>query len=1233
MLKVYRNVLVSGVLALGLAACGDKVTVTQPTTPPPGVTSVLVTPANATVGIGQSIQLAATVVADSGISTGLNWTSSQPLIAAVDGTGKVTGIAVGSTTVTATSIINPARSYAVQITVTNSSTFQVTPPTLNLAPGQTSNLSVTMAPAVGQTVTTPVATSLSTTIATAGSCSAVAGNASSCPITGVSQGTAVVTLVDSIGGVAFTQTVTVNVGAAASISINSINAGATAGSGTCTGATGAPVILTDVNCQIDVVLNLTAGIQSLDSLNVYMQHGTAAAGQPVFQGRATPTCAASAAPCAFFKRAAQQLYGNSIPSSGPITLSVNTANFTKNVTKGTATVDWFNGSGALITQIFPHGIIGGAVFNCQIGANDPSCAVVNTMVLNNADGWAADITKCGGAINTSTVCPAANPAGGTGGFATDSDGAGSNVGKTYWGGPGATGEVTAELYAVVYNDNPSGAPGSSNNRCNNQLGDGSGCISTVSWSLGSTAVSFGHCDYTTQSATTSPATPVFKQVFGSTGADVTNDCSGHQNVLSRRDNILVQSGALDAQSNNFATNTLIANTVVPNATPDSLRIDWAGPSDVQRPTGQGWEEQHWVNASWAFNHDGTEVDDGGVGPAPSTWTAFVGPNYTAVIHTGADLAETNTNTSDGYTARATAADRLGNSSTSSVTTTFGVDKTTPSLRYSTIAAPSSYAFIYTGGGAATVLDSTTYDAFEGLSGTDVATAGAKTTFLEQTATPGVNDSTRAEATDNRSGLFRGIETSQRFTQGAPSGVTNTTAMTGNVNFTIFDANSTTIGFLPATIDGWLPLHAQHATGGSAVAGYYTTTVYVVDKAGNASGCPVTRATDGANGGACTAAAASSTNLFARRTLAIDPNQPQVTGVSPNNSYVGNMPAVFTLGSANDLEVIDAKLRLLYPNLTIGDVAGTVPAAGAGGLVWTYALSGTFMTGTAAGSHISSGPAAGVTGAFGFFDPIAKRFDNSIINPQITPLTLDLFTTNVQETCTSATTGVATGPTTAVDCSSPLAPFVGDPIPTDAEGIALAIPSNVGVQVRDVFGSWIFNTTAGGQTGVSNEFVSPILSATVTAPVTTYGVSYFNPGLGQSCPAGGAVQPGNTVSCVTGNSSINFRADAFLTTAGTKVFRATEALSRSLPIFTRADLFGLNAQQQWVFIARINVPNPVAVSASCPAAAPGSTGVVGCDNGLERYWLYTFTSVPAGFTEYRAIGVDANGSGLASTIHS
>ena len=59
MLKLYRNVVMVGLVGLGLAACGDKVTVTQPVTPVPGVTSVSVAPANLTIAINQQVQYAA----------------------------------------------------------------------------------------------------------------------------------------------------------------------------------------------------------------------------------------------------------------------------------------------------------------------------------------------------------------------------------------------------------------------------------------------------------------------------------------------------------------------------------------------------------------------------------------------------------------------------------------------------------------------------------------------------------------------------------------------------------------------------------------------------------------------------------------------------------------------------------------------------------------------------------------------------------------------------------------------------------------------------------------------------------------------------------------------------------------------------------------------------------------------------------------------------------------------
>ena len=141
MFKFYRSVLAAGVVALGLAACGDNVTVQPP--PPPsggGVTSVTVTPANITIGVGQTEQLALNVVADSGVAKTVNWTTGNAARCHRFSTGVVTGVGLGSTSIIATSTANPSISGAVQVTVSNAATFSITPNTLNLAPGQSSNV-------------------------------------------------------------------------------------------------------------------------------------------------------------------------------------------------------------------------------------------------------------------------------------------------------------------------------------------------------------------------------------------------------------------------------------------------------------------------------------------------------------------------------------------------------------------------------------------------------------------------------------------------------------------------------------------------------------------------------------------------------------------------------------------------------------------------------------------------------------------------------------------------------------------------------------------------------------------------------------------------------------------------------------------------------------------------------------------------------------------------------------
>ena len=61
MSKLYRSLLWSGLVVAGVAACGDDVTVAPP--PNQGVQSVTVGPTGVTIAVGQTLQMAAAVLA------------------------------------------------------------------------------------------------------------------------------------------------------------------------------------------------------------------------------------------------------------------------------------------------------------------------------------------------------------------------------------------------------------------------------------------------------------------------------------------------------------------------------------------------------------------------------------------------------------------------------------------------------------------------------------------------------------------------------------------------------------------------------------------------------------------------------------------------------------------------------------------------------------------------------------------------------------------------------------------------------------------------------------------------------------------------------------------------------------------------------------------------------------------------------------------------------------------
>ncbi len=83
----------------------------------PLVTSVTVNPTSTQLFINQPLQIAATVNADAGANTTVRWSSASPAIATVSATGVVTGVALGFTTITATSNQDSTRQAAVQVNV------------------------------------------------------------------------------------------------------------------------------------------------------------------------------------------------------------------------------------------------------------------------------------------------------------------------------------------------------------------------------------------------------------------------------------------------------------------------------------------------------------------------------------------------------------------------------------------------------------------------------------------------------------------------------------------------------------------------------------------------------------------------------------------------------------------------------------------------------------------------------------------------------------------------------------------------------------------------------------------------------------------------------------------------------------------------------------------------------------------------------------------------------------
>lgn len=134
MKKMYRSALFAGVAAFGLAACGDDVTVVEPTPPPTPALQVSLTPSNQSVNVGAVADFVVTI-AGGAEGAAASWTcgSSAPSVASVAATAtgcRATGAAAGAATITATVTKgNQSASAGGQVTV-NALPTPPAPPTV-----------------------------------------------------------------------------------------------------------------------------------------------------------------------------------------------------------------------------------------------------------------------------------------------------------------------------------------------------------------------------------------------------------------------------------------------------------------------------------------------------------------------------------------------------------------------------------------------------------------------------------------------------------------------------------------------------------------------------------------------------------------------------------------------------------------------------------------------------------------------------------------------------------------------------------------------------------------------------------------------------------------------------------------------------------------------------------------------------------------------------------------------
>lgn len=183
-------------LVLVISACG-----TAPSLRP---ASIALSPSEITLAVGSTQLLAATVLDqnDQAFDTAIAWNSSDAAIASVDDDGYVTGLALGSATITAMAGVGLTATATVTVTPGAPNTVYLTPTQADLAIGGSQLFAATVTDGFGH----PIADAPFTWTSDAGAIASVDENGL---VTGLTAGTATITA-SSEGDVSASATVTVH---------------------------------------------------------------------------------------------------------------------------------------------------------------------------------------------------------------------------------------------------------------------------------------------------------------------------------------------------------------------------------------------------------------------------------------------------------------------------------------------------------------------------------------------------------------------------------------------------------------------------------------------------------------------------------------------------------------------------------------------------------------------------------------------------------------------------------------------------------------------------------------------------------------------------------------------------------------------------------------------------------------------------------------------------------------